>query len=448
LDTYRKLPHEVDFVVTSNIPKDLGSDVEVVVGLPIKDPWSLGFAHKKVFADRLDRYDLFIYSEDDVSLSERNIEAFLRATQVLPSTEIAGFMRTEKDGNGKIYFSEVRQHFHWDTQSLCFRGGAAFASFTAEHSACYILTRDQLKRAILSGGYLVPPHEGRHDLLVTAATDPYTQCGFRKMICLTQFEDFLIPHMSNKYVGKGILGCEEFCDQLRALLELEKNGRPKGTVIPVETRLYHEHWSKDYYEPIQKELVSLIPEEARTILSVACGWGHTEKHLIGKGVRVTGMPIDSLIAVNAESHGVEIVYGDVETALRNLSGERFDCIVFSNVLHLVPDPIGFLSLFTNLLNSSGTVVASVPNLSWIRRLSRELRLHKHAANPVNYDVSKMHSPTGHLLRSWFRQAGLRPTQIRYDLGQDTGRLQKAIWKIGKPLLCSNLYVQAKLSLSN
>src|SRR5262245_44064893 len=62
---YRSMPFEIDIVVISNIDKKPDPDVECRVGLPNKNPWSLPFAHKKLFADRADQYDLFIYSEDD-----------------------------------------------------------------------------------------------------------------------------------------------------------------------------------------------------------------------------------------------------------------------------------------------------------------------------------------------------------------------------------------------
>ena len=81
---YRSMPHDVNIVVLSNIPKDLGSDVEVIIGLPTKDPWSLPFGHKKIFAERLGQYDLFIYSEDDILITQKNIESFLRQTKALP----------------------------------------------------------------------------------------------------------------------------------------------------------------------------------------------------------------------------------------------------------------------------------------------------------------------------------------------------------------------------
>src|SRR6266566_3832956 len=92
IEEYRTMRYAVDFVVLSNIPKNLGPDIQVVVGLPSKNPYSLPFGHKKILAGRVSDYDLFIYSEDDILITQRNIEAFLRATEVLPENEIAGFL--------------------------------------------------------------------------------------------------------------------------------------------------------------------------------------------------------------------------------------------------------------------------------------------------------------------------------------------------------------------
>jgi hypothetical protein len=444
LDEYRGMPYEVDIVITSNLAKNVGPGIEVVAGLPAKNPWSLGFAHKRIFAERLEEYDLFIYSEDDVLIGQKNIEAFLGATAVLPDDEIAGFMRTERDADGKLYFSEVRQHFHWDVTSVRSRGGDVYAFFTTEHAACYLLTRDQLRRAIASGGYLVEPHEGRHDLLVAAATDPYTQCGFKKMICISRFADFLIPHMTNKYVGKGILSGDDFCLQLKKLLAAGCSGHAKGTLFPVETKLYHEHWSKEYYEPCQERLVGLVPLQAAKLLSVGCGWGKTEQRLIASGKNVKALPMDSVIAANAEANGIDVVYGDLETALATLSGERFDCIVFSNVLHLVRDPVGFLKLFIPLLGGTRTILASVPNLNWFREQARAFRLRGQAAFPQSYDISGMHATTEPLVRRWLREAGLQVSRIEYEVSDDKARLDGMTLGLARRFVGSNIYFQAAI----
>ena len=88
IDEYKSMSYSVDIVVLSNIPKELDPDIEVIVGLPAKNPWSLPFTHKRIFAERSKYYDLFIYSEDDILIKQKNIEAFLKVQAILPDDEI------------------------------------------------------------------------------------------------------------------------------------------------------------------------------------------------------------------------------------------------------------------------------------------------------------------------------------------------------------------------
>jgi 2-polyprenyl-3-methyl-5-hydroxy-6-metoxy-1,4-benzoquinol methylase len=440
LDEFRGMREEVDIVVTSNVPKDLGQDVEVIVGLPAKNPRSLPFAHKDIFAKRRDKYDLFIYVEDDILITQRNIDAFLQMTRILPENEYAGFFRTETDASGRLYFPDVHRQYHWDAGSVCSRGDRTFAFFTNEHSGCYVLTRDQLHRAIASEGFLVPFHEGQYEPLESAATDPFTQCGFRKLICISHLNEFLVPHLSNKYAGKECLSAEEFYMQIRALPGISNNCKPQTTLFPVETKLYHTHWSKNFYEPRQDKLIDLVPQGIGSVLSVGCGWGETEKSLIEKGIRVKAVPIDSVIAVNAEARGVEIVYGNAKQAREKLAAERFDCILFSNVLHLVRQPTDLLASFAELVAPGGVVIASTPNLPWVRRFFRELRFGK-TANPKNYDSSGMHISTARLLRRWFQQAGLKVDQISYEIVEEEKKWVDHVSSgLAKSVLGSNVYV--------
>jgi SAM-dependent methyltransferase len=440
LEEYRRMRDDVHVVVTSNVVKNLGADVEVVAGLPIKNPFSLAFAHKKIFAERVEDYDLFLYAEDDNLMTQRNIDAFRRATDVLLPSDIAGFLRTERDGAGNLYFSEPHYHYHWDANSVYSKDGYTFAYFTNEHAGCYVLTREQLRQAIQSGGYLVPFHHRKYPPLETAATDPYTQCGFRKMMCISQLDDFLVPHLSSKYAGKGAQLGSDFYLQLGALESVSKNGKPKTTLFPVETRVYHTHWSKNFYEPRQDRLIELIPKGTTTALSVGCGWGETERYLIEKGIRVKAIPIDSVIAVNAEARGVEIVYGDIENAGRKLKNDRFDCVLLSNVLHLIDEPVKVLARFAELLSPTGQVIASVPNLSGFRLLARRLRFGK-TANPKDYASSGMHATTAKLLRQWFRQAGLTPGKATYEIVEnEKERIDELSLGVAKPTLASNVYM--------
>jgi 2-polyprenyl-3-methyl-5-hydroxy-6-metoxy-1,4-benzoquinol methylase len=407
LAEYRSMPFEVDIVVLSNLSKNLGPGVEVKVGLPTKDPWSLPFGHKQLFADRLAMYDLFIYSEDDMLVSERNIRAFLAATEVLNENEIAGFLRTEVGSDGKQYFCDAFDQWHWDSASVRSRGNYTFAFFTNEHSAFYILTKGQLKRAIDSGGFLIGPREGKYDLLCTAATDPYTQCGLKKLICISNLDDFLVAHLSNKYVGVLSLKGSEFLRQIAALMAINQDGRPHSQLFETGTRLPSSRWSKSYYEPCRSDVLDLIPPGVKSVLSVGCGWGAAEGCLAQKGIRVVGIPLDSVISACAEARGVEIVHGNFKSALEKLAGQQFDYVLMSNILHLIEDPINLLSSFVNAISGDFQVIALVPNLSRLSGMVRRIRSVEHFKHLGSYEKTGVHVTSRRVIQEWLKAAGLR-----------------------------------------
>ena len=207
-------------------------------GLPNKNPWSLPFAHKTLFAERADKYDLFIYSEDDILITEGNLRAFLDVTKVLRQDEIAGYLRIERGANGEESYPDIHENFHWDPTSVRSRGCYTLAHLTNEHAACYVLTRAQLRMAIQSGGFLVDPHEEKYDLLCTAATDPYTQCGLKKLIPVSHMDDFTVHHLSNKYVGRVGIPAAELTDQAEALMRIAERLKAPRPLFNTETKCH------------------------------------------------------------------------------------------------------------------------------------------------------------------------------------------------------------------
>lgn len=406
LTEYRSMAHEVDFVLLSNIAKNLGPDVEVRVGLPSEDPWSLPFGHQQIFAERLSKYDLFIYSEDDTLVTERNVRAFVEASSALPENEIPGFLRYEQGPDGQINYCDVHGGYHWDSQFVGSRGKYTVAFFTNEHAACYLLTRQQLQRAVESGGYLVGPHKGKYDLLCTAATDPYTQCGFKKVICISDLDDFLLHHLPNRYIGN--LGAEGAVvrRQVDVLLKMARNGGGRATLFSTETKLKDGRYSKDYYEPIRPDVVSAIPISTRSILSIGCGSGATETTLAKKGLRVVAVPIDPVIAAGLENEGVELAKGDLKTVRGQLAGEKFDCLLISNVLHLVDDPVRWLTSFKDLLSAGATVIAVVPNLSKLPVIWGRVRGEGRFKDLGSFERSGVHVTSHGIVERWFKRAGI------------------------------------------
>ena len=412
IQEYRSMSFDVDVVILSNLKKQLAPDIEVLVGLLNRDPWSLPFLHKKVFADRIERYDVFVYSEDDMLITEKTLRAFLEVSAVLREDEIAGFLRIEQDSMGNVNYPEVHGHFHWDLTSVRLRGKYTLANFTNEHAAFYALTRSQLRKAIRSGGFLVGPHEGKYDLLCSAATDPYTQCGFVKLIPVSHLDDFTVHHLSNKYVGKLGVDRPELRGQINKLLQMaEAECRPMP-LLDTETKLWRGMYSKNYYEPVDEAVISMISQKSRSVLSIGCGWGATECWLAEKGLRVVAVPLDPVICSRAAARGVEMVFGDFHTAKTKLEAEKFDCILYLNVLHLIRDPIEVLCLFKDNLSFESVVIIRTPNMLSIPAIWSSIRHASRFPDLASYDLIGMHFTFIGKVRNWCHSSGLRINRTR------------------------------------
>jgi SAM-dependent methyltransferase len=410
---YRSMAMEVDVVVLSEGPKDPGSGVKVVVGLPTDNPRSLPFAHKAIFAQNVDRYDVFAYSEDDIGVNEKNIRAFLNVTTHLECDEIAGFLRYEVDQYSRRLLTDAWGHYHWKPESVRRRGAYTIAEFTNEHAGFYILTQSQLRKALVSGGFLRGPYESRYGMLEAAATDPYTSCGFRKVICISALEDFLVHHMSNRYASSLPISLDSFEEQIKTLTEIRDGLHPDSTLCDVESKPWPSSWQKIYYEEPSEERLKMIPDDAANILSIGCGWGATEERLKQRKARITALPLDSVIGAAAARRGINVVYGTLEGCFRTLSGRSFDCVLLTNLLHLQPNPISVVEQCSRLIRRGGTLVLSGPNfdrLPWFMKRQcgfggfRKLR---------TYELDGINICGPRSLATCMRTAGLHVEAVRW-----------------------------------
>ena len=305
-------------------------------------------------------------------------------------------------------------------------GEYQFAYFTNEHSGCYIISRKQLHRAINSGGFLVGPHQRKYDLLCAAATDPYTQCGLRKLICISHLQEFLVHHIANKYI-QTVYGVpsSEMCRQVQALIRISGNGHRPQPLFATETRLVGSLFSKDYYEPIKADVISAIPCGTTSILSLGCGWGATEAWLASQGLEVVAVPLDGVIPGGAGAATIEIVEGDFETVRGKLKGRKFDCLLVSNVLHLVDNPIKVLTMFAELLSPGSLAIIVVPNLLRFKAtyaVAKKVASYSHVRLPIifmkmfreewfksvgNFEETGARATSHKTLRNWTAAAGLK-----------------------------------------
>jgi 2-polyprenyl-3-methyl-5-hydroxy-6-metoxy-1,4-benzoquinol methylase len=444
LDEYAAMPYGVDVVVLSNIDKPLRAGVELKVGLPNRNPWSLPFAHRSLFAERRDRYDLFIYSEDDTLITARHIEAFLSATKVLQAGEIAGFLRSEEGPDGTVYYSTIHRHYRWDPRSVRRRGEDVFAFFTNEHGACYMLTRDQLLRAIASDGFLVSPHEGKYDMLVSAATDPYTQCGFKKLVCISHLEDFTCKHLTNKYVGRTGLAKPMVDLQIDRLLAVGLDAHAVPEPMRVQTHLAGTRWAKSCYEPRRDDLLELVPSDARTVLSVGCGWGMTERALVERGCDVTAVPLDVAIgAVAASQNGIRVLEATPEDAARILPQGEFDVVIMSGILHLIDDPAGLLQQYRRVLSSAGVIMFSCPNLAHLAVSARRLMGDPEMRGLADVRASGVQRTSISRVCAWVSLAGLAVVHVQTRCAERWARYDRLTLGLARSWWAEEIAVMAR-----
>jgi 2-polyprenyl-3-methyl-5-hydroxy-6-metoxy-1,4-benzoquinol methylase len=429
IDEYQSMDYAVDVVVLSEAPKELGRKVEVVVGLPTKDPWSLPFAHKKLFAERANDYDLYIYSEDDTLLTMHHIRAFLDATAKLPTDAIAGFLRYEQDTTGQRFCSSVHSHFHWDIHSLEVHGPYRCAHFTNQHAACYLLTQKQLRALIISGRFLVGPHHERYDMPCSAATDPYT-CGvFRKLIPISHLEQFMLHHLPNRYLGKMGIALTELMAQVDTILHTPPLRALRGPLFDVEKCAVAPRFNKSYYEKPDHELMHHIPSTTRTLLSIGSGWGSLEAQIQQQGIKVVALPLDPVIAVSAQLRGIQTLSADFAQAAHELADQQFDVIVLSNVLQHLADPVGGLSWAKPLLKKNGRIIGSVPNMLRINTSKRLNLQHSGSSQKANlkqlYATTRLQFSTSATLRKWLGEAGFSINHLGYGFAPSRATPPKA-----------------------
>jgi 2-polyprenyl-3-methyl-5-hydroxy-6-metoxy-1,4-benzoquinol methylase len=111
-------------------------------------------------------------------------------------------------------------------------------------------------------------------------------------------------------------------------------------------------------------MVELVGGTKR-VLDVGCATGYLARVLAARGCTVSGLESDAKAAEEARPHLERLVVGDVEELdLREAFGdERFDVVVFGDVLEHLRDPLAALRKARDVLAERGSVVASIPNIA-------------------------------------------------------------------------------------
>ncbi len=168
------------------------------------------------------------------------------------------------------------------------------------------------------------------------------------------------------------------------------------------------------------ELTRRLPPGNARILDVGCGAGGGIAAARGRnpGWTVTGIERDPALALRAREVCDRVLEGDLEEILPRLAagGDRFDALVFADVLEHVADPISVLRMGRELAAAGATLLVSVPNVG---HLSIVRDLLEGRFDPVPAGLCD----AGHLrwfTRSWLpealEEAGWRVVTIEAERG--------------------------------
>ncbi|HUP45459.1 MAG TPA: class I SAM-dependent methyltransferase [Thermoanaerobaculia bacterium] len=170
-----------------------------------------------------------------------------------------------------------------------------------------------------------------------------------------------------------------------------------------------------YYEDVNWGLLRLWGGRGgKTILDVGCGYATTSERLRKLGNRVTGIE-SSEEAVRVASQRLDrVIAADLQTA--DPGPERFDCIVFADVLEHLPWPASILERYLRFLAPGGSVIVSLPNIGlWSARLSLLAGRFEYADTGV-LDRTHLRFFTRRTARRLIEDAGLSIVRHTYNPG--------------------------------
>jgi SAM-dependent methyltransferase len=199
-----------------------------------------------------------------------------------------------------------------------------------------------------------------------------------------------------------------------ALPEQETPAHPKeGTGMSAD----------NYFAHCRRDILAEIPAGCRNALSVGCGAGATERELVKSGVRVVGIEPYPAAASVARQRGIVVLEGDALATSERLADERFDCLIYADVLEHLTDPVAVLREHVKRLDAGGTVVISVPNFRY-HGVARDLfvRGHVRYTDAGIFDRTHVRITTRRMIEEWLDEVGLTPTKTSYRIAMRRERL--------------------------
>ena len=284
--------------------------------------------------------------------------------------------------------------------------------------------------------------------------------GFHGFQCLEGFEKFedAVPAVEAKAKGRGkqVIGlcpevvllkakvlnelCEldgRFEDQAFALKDLCFQMVLKDIKLKVcETALFWEMRGNYYFADMNKadderlvdkwqmhyfnfvynhhivEQIQAVPGEEIHVLEIGCDCGATLLEIKNRheGAKVYGYEINEK-AADIAAHFADVKTGNIEEENIDFAGQKFDYIIFGDVLEHLHNPLKTIQYCRNLLKPGGRIVSSIPNLMHISVIQDLLNGNFTYREVGLLDKTHIHMFTFNEILSMFAQGGYQVEKV-------------------------------------
>jgi hypothetical protein len=152
----------------------------------------LPFQHRKYFAENVDNYDYFIFTENDIFYPEKTLEFIIKNHNRYGDLNPIGLIREES--GQLIDFAAIQ-----NGPKIKKINDDLFES-SNDHQASYFLNQNQLKKCIDSENYLINPcARNGYGKLETAASNVYFDCGLKKVYPIKDINSLIVTHLDLKW---------------------------------------------------------------------------------------------------------------------------------------------------------------------------------------------------------------------------------------------------------
>jgi SAM-dependent methyltransferase len=173
----------------------------------------------------------------------------------------------------------------------------------------------------------------------------------------------------------------------------------------------------DYYEVLNRDVLSLLPPDARLIVEIGCGAGamgreYKRSNPLG---RYIGIELNPEAAAVAAKRLDEVVVGHVERLPDSaipISPGTVNALVYADVLEHLIDPWTLLQRQAHLLAPDGVVVACIPNVAHWSVLVHLLMGEWPYQDSGLFDRTHLRFFTLSSIRQLFAGAGLHVLDVR------------------------------------